>query len=160
MWGLGIRSQVEINPTAFRGGLEQVLPHFIVAGGVCQQLQSRRPDATAITCTPGRSRIPPGDHILPCAWPCKLSVHAPAITCTPGGSRIPPGDHILPCVWPCKFVHAPAITFLVACKKQKAGQSILLHVQYIQTWLCCDIWFYTFFVCFRHNIHMIKVSTT
>ena len=38
MGGVGIRSQVEINPTAFIGGLEQALPHFIVAGGVCQQL--------------------------------------------------------------------------------------------------------------------------
>ena len=38
MGGVGIRSQGEINPTAFIGGLEQALPHFIVAGGVCQQL--------------------------------------------------------------------------------------------------------------------------
>ena len=38
MGGVGIRSQAEINPTAFIGGLEQALPHFIVAGGVCQQL--------------------------------------------------------------------------------------------------------------------------
>ena len=38
MGGVGIRSQVEINPTAFVGGLEQALPPFILAGGVCQQL--------------------------------------------------------------------------------------------------------------------------
>ena len=31
----------------------------------CFEVQSRRPDATAITCTPGRSHVPPGDHILP-----------------------------------------------------------------------------------------------
>ena len=34
-----------------------------------RQFQSRQPDAGAITCTPGRSRIPPGDHILPRACP-------------------------------------------------------------------------------------------
>ena len=34
-----------------------------------KQGQSRRPDATAITCTPGRSHVPPGDHILPRACP-------------------------------------------------------------------------------------------
>ena len=38
MGGLGIRSQVEISPTAFIGGLDQALPQFTVAGGVCQQL--------------------------------------------------------------------------------------------------------------------------
>ena len=25
-------------------------------------------------------KLSPGDHILPCAWPCKLNAHAPAIT--------------------------------------------------------------------------------
>ena len=38
MGGVGIRSQVEINPTAFIGGLDQALLHFTVAGGVWQQL--------------------------------------------------------------------------------------------------------------------------
>ena len=38
MGGLGIRSQVGISPAAFIGGLEQALPHFTGAGGVCQQL--------------------------------------------------------------------------------------------------------------------------
>ena len=33
------------------------------------QVQSRRHDATAITCTPGRSHVPLGDHILPRACP-------------------------------------------------------------------------------------------
>ena len=38
MGGLGIRSQLELSPAAFIGGLEQALPHFTGAGGVCQQL--------------------------------------------------------------------------------------------------------------------------
>ena len=38
MGGLGIRSQLELSPAAFIGGLEQALPHFTGPGGVCQQL--------------------------------------------------------------------------------------------------------------------------
>ena len=38
MGGFGVRSQVELSPAAFVGGLEQAIPHFVGAEGVCQQL--------------------------------------------------------------------------------------------------------------------------
>ena len=38
MGGFGLRSQVELSPAAFVGGLEQALPHFVGAEGVCQHL--------------------------------------------------------------------------------------------------------------------------
>ena len=51
------------NPPCKAGPLAELI---VEEGG---QVQSRRPDATAITCTPGRSHVPPGDHILPRACP-------------------------------------------------------------------------------------------
>ena len=38
MGGLGLRSQVELSPAAFIGGIEQALPHFVGSNGICQQL--------------------------------------------------------------------------------------------------------------------------
>ena len=39
MGGLGIRSQVEVSPAAFIGGVEMSLPHFTNGDTVCQQLE-------------------------------------------------------------------------------------------------------------------------
>ena len=44
---------------------QSLLTDLTAEEGGGTQLQSRRPDAMAITCTPGRSHVPPGDHILP-----------------------------------------------------------------------------------------------
>ena len=57
-------------------------------------IQYKRPDAPAITFMPPRSHWCPGDHILPCAWPYKLNVHALAITFMPGAGS-------------CKTLHMP-----------------------------------------------------
>ena len=38
MGGLGLKSQVELSPAAFIGGVEQALPHFASHDGVCQLL--------------------------------------------------------------------------------------------------------------------------
>ncbi len=38
MGGLGIRSNIETRLTAFIGGLEQALPHFVGESGICNQL--------------------------------------------------------------------------------------------------------------------------
>ena len=46
MGGFGVRSQVELSPAAFVGGLEQAIPHFVGAEGVCQQLVYLQRDAT------------------------------------------------------------------------------------------------------------------
>ena len=40
MGGLGIRSNVETRLTAFIGGLEQALPHFVGESGICNQLST------------------------------------------------------------------------------------------------------------------------
>ena len=39
MGGLGIRSQVEVSPAAFIGGVEMSVPHFTNGDTVCQQLE-------------------------------------------------------------------------------------------------------------------------
>ena len=58
--------------------------NFVKISSIPIQVQSGGLDAPAITFTPPQSHWRPGNHILPCASPGKLSVHAPAITFVPG----------------------------------------------------------------------------
>ena len=44
--GMGVRSMVEVSLAAYIGSLEQALPHFVGAGGVCQQLGNILGDMT------------------------------------------------------------------------------------------------------------------